>query len=406
MKKIIPAFIMLSLCILLVSCTSAGSTYSKKSKKDADEKESEAAPAESEKAIEDTMQKITADVTADDLAIDPEESDNTNHDPDHEEIAGSSYRIAMVTDSAGINDHSFNQGAWEGLTKLNEDTGATVKYMGTKTEADYIMNIESLIKEDYTFIWGIGYESADSIMTEAKKHPETKFAIIDQALADPVENVTGVTFRAEEPSFMAGYIACAVTQSGQVGFVGGVPGDTIDAFQYGYEAGVAYANKELGKDVTVDAKYTGSFTETGKAYEIAKNMYSEGTVVIYHAAGAAGMGVIEAAKEGGDGCFVIGVDRDQAYLAPDNVLTSVIKNISLAIENVSVQYMLNDNINGINLDFGLSEHAVGISTIHDNYPENVYERVLEIGKDIASGIITVPKDDAGYSEFVSSLGEG
>ena len=397
---------MMILCMSLVSCAGAGNTYAKKNKSENAAKETADDPAENEKAIEDTMQKITADVTADDLAIDPEETDTSKHDPDHEEIPGSSYRIAMVTDSAGINDHSFNQGAWEGLTKLNEDTGATVKYMGTKNESDYIMNIESLINEDYTFIWGIGYESADSVLAEAKKHPETKFAIIDQAIEDPVANVTGVTFRAEEPSFMAGYIACAVTQSGQVGFIGGVPGDTIDAFQYGFQSGVAYANKELGKDVTVDAKYTGSFTETGKAYEIAKNMYSEGTVVIYHAAGAAGMGVIEAAKDGGDGCFVIGVDRDQAYLAPDNILTSVIKNISLAIENVSVQYMLNDNINGINLDFGLSEHAVGISTIHDNYPENVYERVLEIGKDIASGIIIVPKDEAGYNEFISTLGEG
>lgn len=405
MKKSILVFIILTMCMALVSCGGAGNTYAKKSKNDETEKETVAAPAENEKAIEDTMQKITADVTANDLAIDPNETDTTRHDPDHEEIAGSSHRIAMVTDSAGINDHSFNQGAWEGLTKLNEDTGATVKYMGTKSEADYISNIETLISEGYTFIWGVGYESADSVFAEAQKHPETKFAIIDQAMEDPVENVTGVTFRAQEPSFMAGYIACAVTQSGKTGFIGGVPGDTIDAFRYGFEAGVAYANKELGKNITVDAKYTGSFTETDKAYEIAKNMYSDGTVVIYHAAGAAGMGVIDAAKDGGDGCYVIGVDRDQAYLAPDNILTSVIKNISLAIENVSVQYMLNDNINGINLDFGLSEHAVGISTIHDNYPEEVYERALEIGKDIASGIIVVPTDEAGYNEFISQLGE-
>ncbi len=403
-KKNLIVFIMLIEASLLISCTSAGSTYTKKSKKDSvsdEQSEQESVPDE---AVQKAMENITFDVSTEDLAIDPNEADTSKHDPGSEELPGSSqYKVAMITDTAGINDQSFNQAAWEGLTRLNADTGATVKYIGVKNDSDYINCIDTLLGEDYSFIWGIGYESADAIKEEAIKHPDTKFAVVDFAFPDSVNNLTGVTFRAEEPSFMAGYIASAVTQNGRVGFIGGVPGDTIDAFQYGYMAGVAYANKELGKNVSVDTRYIGSFTDSDEGYSLAKNMYDDGTVVIYHAAGAAGMGVIDAAKDGGSGCYVIGVDRDQAYLAPDHVLTSVIKNIPIAIENVSVQFMMNDNINGINLDFGLSEHSVGISSIHDNYPEQVYERALEIGKDIASGFISVPKDQTGYDEFMQEL---
>ncbi|MBO4373637.1 MAG: BMP family ABC transporter substrate-binding protein [Lachnospiraceae bacterium] len=404
MKKILLIMFILITGSLLASCAEAGNTFAKKTKKESGASSQET--SDTDVQIENAIQKINEDISDEEPAIDPSESDTAKHDPDHEEITGSSkYKVAMVTDTAGINDHSFNQGAWEGLTNLNEDTGATVKYIGLKSDSDYIKNIETLIDEDYSFIWGIGYESAQYIKEEAKKHPQTEFAIIDHAIDDPIDNVTGITFRAEEPSFMAGYIACSVTQSGRVGFIGGVPDDVMDAFQYGFQSGVDYANRELGRNVTVDARYIGSYTDRDKAYDLAKSMYDGGTVVIYHAAGAAGMGVIDAAKDGGDGCFVIGVDRDQAYLAPDNILTSVIKNVSLAIENVSVQYMMNDNINGINLDFGLSEHAVGISTIHDNYPEDVYVKVLEIGKDIASGLISVPDNEESYNEFLQELKE-
>ena len=406
MKKLLTVFIMLLMISVLTSCAEAGSTYTKKNKSGSDETDTPAQDAAADEAIQNAMDNITADVSTEDLAIDPGEADTSEHDPLSEELPGSSqYKIAMVTDTGGINDQSFNQAAWEGLSRLNEDTGATVKYLSIKNDNDYIDCIEKLIGEDYSFIWGIGYESADSVKEEAAKHPGTKFAVIDHAFEDSSDNLTGVTFRAEEPSFMAGYIAAAVTQNGRVGFIGGEPGETIDAFHYGYLSGVAYANKELGKDVSVDIRYIGSFTDSDEGYSLAKSMYDAGTVVIYHAAGAAGLGVINAAKDGGSGCYVIGVDRDQAYLAPENVLTSVIKNIPIAIENVSVQFMMNDNINGINLDFGLSEHSVGISSIHDNYPEQVYERALEIGTDIASGLITVPKDQAGYDEFVRELGE-
>ncbi len=386
-----------------MSCSKAGSTFSRKNKT---AESADQSPEAEEAVIENAMQKITGDVSEEDLAFDPAQTDSSQHDPSSEELPGnSSYKVAMVTDTAGINDQSFNQAAWEGLTMLNADTGANVKYLGIKNDSDYTNCLESLIGEDYSFIWGIGYESADAVKAEALKHPDVKFAVIDYAFDETVDNLTGVTFRAEEPSFMAGYIAVAVSEKNRIGFIGGSGGDTIDAFQYGYLAGATYANKELSKDVTIDVSYAGSFTDHEKGYALAKEMYDNGVDVIFHAAGATGTGVIEAAKEAGKGYYVIGVDRDQSYLAPENVLTSVIKNISIAIENVSVQYMLNDNINGINLDFGLSEHAVGISSVHDNFSQDVYDRALEIGKDIASGILTVPKDQSQYDEFITGLQE-
>ena len=145
---------------------------------------------------------------------------------------------------------------------------------------------------------------------------------------------------------MVGYIAAAVSKSEKVGFVGGISSDVISQFQYGFEGGVAYANKVLGKNVTVSSQYAESFSDAAKGKSIANKMFTDGCDVIYHAAGATGTGVIEAAKEAGR--FAIGVDRDQAYLAPKNVLTSSLKNVAVAVDIVSRQYILGRKIGGKN----------------------------------------------------------
>ena len=381
----------LSLC---AGCSNAGSTFAKKKDK---------ASKETENTEENTPEEmtVTAPVQNDpvsDAGIPDEANDSA---PTSEEIEGNSKgRVAMIADTAGINDHSFNQAAWDGLVRLNDDTGATVKYITTANGLTFNDNIETLLSEDYSLIWGVGYTSADALLEAATKHPDRNFAVLDHSFENIADNLTGVTFRAEEPSFMAGYIAASVSKSGRTGFIGGMESATIDAFRYGFEAGVAYANKELSKNVTVDTQYADSFDSAAIGKEMALKMYEDGCDVIFHAAGNTGTGVIEAARELGPDHFVIGVDRDQSYLAPDNVLTSVLKNVTVVIENVSVQYMMNSNIGGISLDFGLSEHAVGLSENHDNYSDEIYEKAVGLGEKIASNTVLVPKNEAEFNDMI------
>lgn len=318
-----------------------------------------------------------------------------------EETSGgkSSFSVAMITDTGGINDQSFNQSAWEGLTELKNKTGAEVNYIESKQASDFVTNLERLGDSGANLLWGVGYACADAVLEAAGSNPDIQYAIIDNAYEDTPSNVTGVMFRAQEPSFLVGYVAGRTTQTGKVGFVGGISSGLIDQFQYGYEAGVKYAAKELGKDIEISVQYAESFSDAAKGKAIAARMYSDGCDVIYHAAGGTGTGVIEAAKEADK--WVIGVDRDQAYLAPENVLTSALKLVGKAVQEVSEEAMNGQEIGGKTLTFGLQEDCVGIPEEHSNMPEGVYEDTLKVKYKIKNGELTPPTTKDEYEAFIA-----
>jgi len=316
--------------------------------------------------------------------------------------AKTDFKIAMVTDTGGVNDQSFNQSAWEGLQKLSADTGVNVKYTESKQESDYATNLDKAADDSNNLIWGIGFAMADAITNSAKQNPDISYAIIDNSYGDKTpSNVTGVMFRAQEPSFLVGYIAAKTTKTGKVGFVGGMTGNIIDQFEYGYKAGVAYAAKELGKKITVDAQYAESFSDASKGKAIATKMFSNGCDVVFHAAGGVGMGVIEAAKEANK--YAIGVDRDQAYLAPKNVLTSALKLVNQAVELVSKEAMDGKEIGGKTYTYGLSENAVGIPEEHKLMGDATYNAAVALEGKIKDKTITPPANKAEFAKYEASL---
>ena len=311
------------------------------------------------------------------------------------------FKVGMVTNSGGISDHSFNQSAWEGLCNLNSNNLATVSYIETHSDVEYEADLSKFAEEGYDVIWGIGYQFAYDLETTAQKYPDNHFAVVDYAYENIPENVTCATFKSQEPSFLVGYIAASVSKTGKVGFIGGQDVPAIDLFKYGYMAGVAWADKELGRETEVMSDYIGSFEDSVKGGQIARSMYDEGCDVIFHAAGGAGTGVIQAANSKGK--YVIGVDCDQSYLAPENVLTSAIKMVDVAISNISVQYNLGDNIGGKNIEYGLAEHAVGIPEEHPNYSDELYDKVKELENQIIFNEIVVPVDEASLEAFKKEL---
>ncbi len=311
------------------------------------------------------------------------------------------YRVAMVTDIGGVDDQGFNQSAWDGLEALKNATGASVSYVESQSEEDFVPNFTELAENGYTLCWGVGYQCADALLKVAEKYPEVNFAIIDNAYEETPENVTAVVFRAQEPSFIVGYIAACVTKTGSVGFVGGVPSDIIDQFQYGFEAGVAYANHLHHKNVTVSVEYVGNFYDSVSGGQIADTMYGNGCDVIYAAAGGAGLGVIESA--GKNGYYVIGVDKDQAYLDPDHVLSSGMKKVDAAILRVSQDYEQGRAIGGKTLSFGMAEGAVGIPENHENYSDEIYDAAIGLCDEIKAGKLVPPANEEEYKTFVDGL---
>ena len=309
------------------------------------------------------------------------------------------YKVAMVTDTGGVNDQSFNQSSWEGLQNFEKNNkGAKVSYLESKQESDYATNLDKVVDGGNKLVWGIGFAMADAITNAAQSNPDVSYAIVDNSYGDKTPaNVTGVMFRAQEPSFMVGYIAAKTTKTNKVGFVGGIKSEIIDQFQYGYQAGVQYAAKELGKDITVDVQYAESFSDASKGKAIANKMFSSGCDIVFHAAGGVGVGVIEAAKEANK--FAIGVDRDQAYLAPDNVLTSALKLANVAVENLSKEAMNGTKIGGKTYTYGLKENAVGIPTENKNMDPAVYKAAIAIQDKIKDGSIVPPYNDETFKAF-------
>lgn len=308
-------------------------------------------------------------------------------------------RIGMVTDVGGVNDQSFNQSAWEGLQKSKKDLGIKASYQESKQDADYQSNLETLYDAGNDLIWGIGFKMADAVLKAAKQNPKQKYAIIDYSFGDKTPpNVLGVMFKAEEGAFLAGYIAAKMSKTNTLGFIGGMSVPIIHSFQYGFKAGAKQANK----NIVVLEQYSESFTDAAKGKAIANQMISKNADVIFHAAGAVGDGVIEAAKEKNK--MAVGVDRDQNYLAPKNVITSSMKRVDNAIFQVVADFKKGSFKGGTTQNFGLKDGAVDIApTTGKMIPAALLKEVDSLKKKIADGKIKVPATESAYTAFIKTL---
>ena len=301
-------------------------------------------------------------------------------------------KVAMVTDTGGVNDQSFNQSAWEGLQKIEKEYGkdkVRVKYLESRQDADYTPNIETLYEEGQDLIVGIGFNIADAIKTAAENYPEQKFAIVDYSYGDEQpENVKSILFSDQESAYLVGTIAAKMSKSDKVGFIGGKKSDVIDRFEYGYKAGV----KSIKPDAEIMVQYADSFTDSAKGKAIAKQMQKGGADIIYTAAGDVGTGAIEAAKENNK--YAIGVDRDQNSLAPDNVITSSMKRVDNAMYNIVKELKEGKFKPGDTIVYGLKDDGVGIAPTTDKLVDSkIIDETNSIKEKIIKGEIKVPTNE-------------
>ncbi|WP_212696534.1 BMP family ABC transporter substrate-binding protein [Vallitalea pronyensis] len=326
------------------------------------------------------------------------EEDKEEDNKEQETMAKADLMISMVTDTGGINDQSFNQSAWAGLEMAQSELGIEVGFLESTQESDYAPNLENLYDQGNDLMWGIGYLMGDTVLEAAKTNPDKKYATIDFFYSDadpetaPPENLLGVTFREQEPSFLVGYIAGKMTKTNNVGFVGGMDFDVIWRFENGFKAGVKTANP----DCEIQIQYANDFGDTAKGKAIANQMYQKDADIIFHAAGYTGTGVIESAVENGK--YVIGVDVDQkAILGKDEIITSAMKRVDQAIFNVAKDLKDGKWEGGSNITYGLAEGGVGIApSSSDAVPADILEEVAQLEKDIIAGKIIVPGTQEEY----------
>ena len=333
---------------------------------------------------------LTAGITG---CTNKKNNDTTNNTNNNGE-----YSIAMITDVAGVNDHSFNQSAWEGLQKAKKDLGVEVKYLESKQDADYSTNVETLIDEEVDLIVGVGSKLAPTIEQASKDYPDQKFVIVDETYEKIPSNVETVLFNAEQSAYLVGLIAGKMTKTNDIGFIGGMDISVINTFKYGYMAGVKTANSKC----KLQSQYANSFTDQAKGKAIANQMISNGTDIIFIAGGDVGTGAIEAIKEANK--YAIGVDRDQSDLAPDNVLTSAIKRVDIGVYETVKSFIEGKFEGGSSTTYGLEQGAVGIpDTTSKLVPQDVLDYVNEEIKKLESGEVVAPKDKAEYDKYIKNL---
>ena len=288
-------------------------------------------------------------------------------------------KIGMITDVAGVNDQSFNQSAWEGLQKSKEELGVEVTYLESKQD----------------LILGVGAKLAPAIEEGAGLYPDQKFVIVDEELPSDIKNVKSILFNSQEAAYLVGLIAGKMTETNNVGFIGGMDIPVIDTFKYGYMAGVKKANS----NVQIQDQFANSFTDQAKGKAIANQMYGQGADIIFIAGGDVGTGAIEAAKEKNK--YAIGVDRDQSDLAPKNVLTSAIKRVDVGVYE-TVKDLLDGKFEGGTVTvYGLDQEAVGIAPTTKNLvPQDILDYVNQEIEKLKKGDIKVPKDKKEYDAMM------
>ena len=301
--------------------------------------------------------------------------------------ADDEFKIGLITDVGGVNDGSFNQSAWEGLEKAGEELGVEVNYLESATDADYQPNMETFVDEDYDLIISVGYMLADATREAAEANPDTKFAIIDDSSID-LPNVTSLMFKAEQASYLVGYVAGLTTKTNNIGFVVGMTNETMNQFGYGYCAGAIDANP----DITVQQFNANSFADSATGKTMANTAITNGADIVFQAAGATGLGVIEACQEAG--VYAIGVDSDQSSIAPKTVLTSAMKRVDNAVYD-AVQELIDDKLEGGVQTFDLAAGCVDIAPSQDLISDDVIKAVDEVKEKIISGDVVIPdnKDD-------------
>ena len=308
-------------------------------------------------------------------------------------------KVGVITDVGGVNDKSFNQTTWEGMLALMEEyPNIQANYLESSTDADYSSNIETFVDEGYDLIICVGFMLADACREAAETYPDQKFAIIDNADNADLPNVACLMFSQQEASYLVGIVAGMMTKSNTVGYVQGMVSDSMNLFGIGYIAGV----KSVNPDATVLQYNANSFSDATIGSAAATDMITNGADVIYHAAGGSGSGVIEACAT--NKVWAIGVDTDQSPLAPEYVVTSAMKRVDTAAQDISLA-VLNDTFEaGVKL-YELANGGVDIAPTRDLLPEDVIAAVEAAKADIIAGKVTVPSSVEELGEGLFTLGE-
>ena len=289
---------------------------------------------------------------------------------------------AIIFDIGGKFDKSFNQAGFEGIERWKKETGKPYLEFEVTNESQREQAIRRMAERNASPIIAMGFGQASALEKVAKDFPKLQFAIVDSVVNLP--NVQSTVFKEHEGSFLVGAMAAMASKSGKVGFVGGMDIPLIRKFQCGYEQGAKFANPKVEVFANMTGTTGAAWNDPARGGELAKAQFSKGADVVFAASGGTGMGVYQAAKDGGK--LAIGVDSNQNHIQPGTMLTSMLKRVDVAVYNAAKNFTPGVSV------LGLKESGVGFSMDTNNEKlvnADMKKKVEAAQADIISGKIKV-----------------
>ncbi|MDQ3991061.1 MAG: BMP family ABC transporter substrate-binding protein [Actinomycetota bacterium] len=309
--------------------------------------------------------------------------------------------VGVALDVGGLGDQSFNDAAKRGLDEaiaegfVEEDNTEFIEANATGSNRD--ANITSLADQGYDLIVGVGFAFSEGVAEIAGDYPDQSFAVVDgfaTTIAEEADNIVDLTFKEHEGSFLVGAAAAMASEAGTIGFLGGQRGPLIGKFEAGYVAGA----QAIDPDIEILVEYIGddvtAFNDPTKGEALSQSMYDEGADVIYHAAGASGAGLFQAAVAAD--ALAIGVDSDQYLTASEeqkpHILTSMLKRVDTAVRDV-IEEAANDRFEPGFKVFGMAEDGVDYSQSNTELmTDEIIAQLDEFKAQIIDGDIVVPEE--------------
>lgn len=324
--------------------------------------------------------------------------------------SGDPVKIALLIGNRG--DMSFNDSAVGGMEQAAADFEGQIEVNVIEYGADpsnFEPNFLDAAEAGYDVVIS-GSNFAEYITMYAQDYPEVSFWMFDNEFdfsAGGYDNVYSIVYKANEASYLGGYISASTSDTGVLGFLGGIDQTIISDFLVGFVQGAQEANP----DIKVVTSYVGSWTDSAKGKELGFAMFNQNASIVFNVAGGSGVGLIEAAVETGK--QVLGVDSDQAMIYKEQgqeefakvIPTSVLKNVGDSLYRAIDLFLKDELPLGTNETLGIAEGGVGLA---DNdyyraaYSEELIAEVTEIQEKILAGEITV---DSAYGMTTEEITE-
>jgi basic membrane protein A len=316
------------------------------------------------------------------------------------------FQVGVAFDVGGLGDKSFNDAANAGVQQAIADGLVCEENVNTNeanaTGSDRTQNVVALADAGYDLVIGVGFAFSPDINTISPDYPDQSFMIVDGYATcgticgldnDDLTNVADFAFKEQEGSFLVGAAAALKCECDTIGFLGGQTGPLIQKFEAGYTAGAQAVNPDMTVLVEYIGDDVGAFNDPVKGQALSTKMYDDGAEIVYHAAGASGAGLFNAAVEAGK--LAIGVDSDQYLTAsPEQqplILTSMLKRVDTATYS-AIQQVGDGSFTAGGVVFDMAQDGLDYSQSNTaELTADIITQLDDYKQQIIDGTIVVPE---------------